>query len=71
MNWDRIERNWKQFKMSARQEWSALTEEQLDMIAGRHDALVGTIQEEYGMGRQETEKQIAAWQSRQEEAKSS
>ena len=68
MNWDRIQGNWKQFKDSARQEWSALTDEQLDAIAGRREELVGRIQEEYGMSKEETEKQIADWQSRQQEA---
>ena len=68
MNWDRIQGNWKQFKDSARQEWSALTDEQLDAIAGRREELVGRIQEEYGMSKEETEKQITDWQSRQQEA---
>jgi uncharacterized protein YjbJ (UPF0337 family) len=68
MNWDRIEGNWKQFKGSALKEWSALTEEQLDAIAGRRSELVGRIREAYGMGREETEQQITDWQSRQQEA---
>ena len=66
MNWDRIEANWKQFKGNARQEWSALTDEQLDAIAGRRNELVGRIQEAYGMSKEETEKQITEWQSRQQ-----
>ena len=68
MNWDRIEGNWKQFKGNARQEWSALTDEQLDAIAGRRNELVGRIQEAYGMSKEETEKQITDWQSRQQDA---
>ena len=68
MTWDRIEGNWKQFKGNARQDWSALTDEQLDAIAGRRSELVGRIQEAYGMSKEETEKQITDWQSRQHEA---
>ena len=69
MTWDRIEGNWQQFKGSARQEWSALSEAQLDAIAGRRDELVGRIQEAYGMGKAEAEKQIADWQAGLLEAK--
>jgi uncharacterized protein YjbJ (UPF0337 family) len=71
MNWDRIERNWQQLKGSARQEWSAFTDEQLDTIAGKREALASAIQEEYGMSKQEAEKQITDWQSRQRDAKPS
>jgi uncharacterized protein YjbJ (UPF0337 family) len=71
MNWDRIEGNWKQFKGNAKHEWDALTDEQLDTIAGKRDELVGRIQEAYGMSKEETEKQIADWQSRQQDAKPS
>jgi uncharacterized protein YjbJ (UPF0337 family) len=37
MNWDRIAGNWKQF-----------TDDQLDVVAGRRDLLLGRIQELYG-----------------------
>jgi uncharacterized protein YjbJ (UPF0337 family) len=68
MNWDHIQGHWKQFKGNARQEWSALTDEQLDAVAGRRSELAGRIQEAYGMSWEETEKQITDWQSRQQEA---
>lgn len=70
MTWDRVEGNWQQFKGSARQEWNALSEAQLDAIAGKRDELIGRIQEAYGMGRAETERQIANWQARLPETKS-
>ena len=63
LTWDRIEADWQQFKGSARQEWDALSEAQLDTIAGKRDELVGRIQEAYGMGRAEAERQIAEWQA--------
>jgi uncharacterized protein YjbJ (UPF0337 family) len=62
MNWDRIQGNWKQFKGNAKQQWGKLTDDQLEVIAGRRDSLVGTIQEAYGISKEETEKQIVAWQ---------
>jgi uncharacterized protein YjbJ (UPF0337 family) len=67
MNWDRIEGNWKQFKGSALQQWGKLTDDQLDVIAGKRDLLLGRIQELYGISRDETEKQLADWATRMEQ----
>ena len=51
MNWDRIEGNWKQFEGNAVQQWGKLTGDQLEVIAGRRDLLLGRIQELYGISR--------------------
>jgi uncharacterized protein YjbJ (UPF0337 family) len=67
MNWDRIEGNWKQFKGNAMQQWGKLTDDQLDVIAGKRDLLLGKIQEAYGISKDETEKQLAEWQKRMHE----
>jgi len=64
MNWDRIEGNWKQFKGNAKEQWGKLTDDQLDVIAGKRDNLAGRIQEAYGISKDETEKQLAEWQNR-------
>jgi uncharacterized protein YjbJ (UPF0337 family) len=61
MNWDRIEGNWKQFKGNVKVQWGKLTDDQLDVIAGKRDSLAGRIQETYGISRDEAEKQLAAW----------
>src|SRR6202008_1733990 len=66
MNWDRIEGNWKQFKGNAMQQWGKLTNDHLDVIAGKRDLLLGRIQELYGISKDETEKQLADWQKRME-----
>jgi uncharacterized protein YjbJ (UPF0337 family) len=65
MNWDRIEGNWKQFKGQVRQQWGKLTDDDLDVIAGKRDELIGRIQEAYGMQRDEAERQVAAWEKNQ------
>jgi len=64
MNWDRIEGNWKQFKGNAKEQWGKLTDDQLEVIAGKRDSLVGKIQETYGLSKDETEKQLTDWQKR-------
>jgi len=64
MNWDRIEGNWKQLKGKARQRWGKLTDDQLDVIAGKRDHLLGKIQEQYGITKEEAEKQVDAFEQR-------
>jgi uncharacterized protein YjbJ (UPF0337 family) len=65
MNWDRIEGNWKQFKGNVKQQWGKLTDDQLDVIAGKRDSLAGKIQETYGVTKDDAERQLAAWQTLQ------
>jgi uncharacterized protein YjbJ (UPF0337 family) len=69
MNWDRIEGNWKQFKGSAMQQWGRLTEDQLDVTAGKREKLVGKIQETYGISKEESEKQVSSWLMAQKDMK--
>ena len=68
MNWESIEGNWKDFKGQAKQQWSKLSDEQLDKIAGKRDQLSGKIQEAYGISKDQTEKQVSDWQAVQKEA---
>jgi len=62
MNWDRIEGNWKQFTGYAKEQWGRLTEDDLDVVAGKRDQLAGRIREAYGLSKDAVEKQIADWQ---------
>jgi uncharacterized protein YjbJ (UPF0337 family) len=64
MNWDRIEGNWKQFKGNAKERWGKLTDDQLNVIAGKRDQLVGKLQESYGIGKDEAEKQVKSFSDR-------
>ncbi len=63
MNWDRIEGNWKQVKGRARQQWGKLTDDHLDVINGKREALAGKIQETYGIGKDEAERQVKDWET--------
>jgi len=58
MNWDRIEGNWKQLKGKVQAKWGKLTDDHLDVIAGKREQLVGRVQEQYGLGKDEAEKQV-------------
>ena len=61
MNWDQIQGQWKQLKGSARKQWGKLTDDDLDVVAGERERLVGVIQQRYGITKEEAEKQIASW----------
>ena len=45
MNWDQIEGNWKQVKGKFREQWGKLTDDDLDVVAGKRDQLLGKLQE--------------------------
>ena len=61
MNWDRIEGNWKQFKGKVREKWGDLTDDDIKMMGGKKDQLVGKIQERYGISKDEASKQADEW----------
>jgi uncharacterized protein YjbJ (UPF0337 family) len=61
MNWDQIEGNWKQLRGQAQQKWGNLTNDDLDVVEGRRDELIGKIQERYGVAKEEAEKQVDDW----------
>jgi uncharacterized protein YjbJ (UPF0337 family) len=61
MNWDQVEGKWKQLKGSVKQKWGKLSDDDLDVIAGKRDELMGKIQERYGITREEAQKQIEDW----------
>ena len=62
MNWDRIQGNWKQVVGKAKVQWGKLTDDDLDVVAGRREQLAGRIQERYGITKDEVEKQIVDWE---------
>jgi len=62
MNWDRIEGNWKQVAGHAKEQWGKLTNDDIDVVAGRRDQLAGKIQERYGVAKDEAEKQVSSWE---------
>jgi uncharacterized protein YjbJ (UPF0337 family) len=58
MNWDQIEGNWKQIKGKAKEKWGKLTDDELDVLAGKKDQLIGKIQERYGIAKSEAARQV-------------
>ena len=62
MNWDQVKGNWKEFKGQVKQQWGKLTDDDLDVVEGKRDELVGKVQHAYGVSREEADKQISTWE---------
>ncbi|HTZ75737.1 MAG TPA: CsbD family protein [Candidatus Aquilonibacter sp.] len=61
MNWDQLQGQWKQAKGKIREKWGKLTDDDLEVIAGNRDQLVGRIQERYGITREVAQEQADAF----------
>jgi uncharacterized protein YjbJ (UPF0337 family) len=58
MNWDQIEGRWKQYAGKVKEKWSKLTDSDLELIRGKREQLIGKIQENYGIAREEAQRQV-------------
>ncbi len=58
MNQDILTGKWMQLRGAIREKWGELTDDELDQIAGKRDKLAGVLQEKYGYGQMEAEREI-------------
>lgn len=61
MNWDQIKGNWKQIEGKVKAKWGKLTDDDLTVVKGKKDELTGKLQERYGIGKEEAEKELDAF----------
>lgn len=64
MNWDDIEGQWKVMKGKVKEQWGDLTDDEIDMIGGKKDQLIGRIQTRYGMAREDAARQVEEFERR-------
>jgi uncharacterized protein YjbJ (UPF0337 family) len=64
MNNDRIAGNWKQLTGKVKEQWGKLTDDDLTVIEGKRDQLVGRVQERYGIAKDKAEEEVSAWESK-------
>ena len=62
MNSDQIAGNWKQLKGKVKEQWGKLTDDDITVIEGKRDQLVGRVQERYGNAKEKAEEQVKAWE---------
>lgn len=64
MNWDQVQGNWKQLRGKVREHWGRFTDDDLDIIAGRRDQLIGRIQHTYGLLKEAAEAQVCDFENK-------
>jgi len=65
MNTEQMEGKWKEMKGALKAKWGKLTDDDLKIIEGNRDQLVGRIQERYGLAREAAQKQVQEWKRTQ------
>lgn len=58
MNDDIIKGKWKQLSGKIKQKWGDLTDDDLTVVDGSRDYLLGKVQERYGVAKDAAEKQV-------------
>jgi uncharacterized protein YjbJ (UPF0337 family) len=58
MNWNQVKGNWKQFKGQVKEKWGKLTDDDLTAIEGKREQLAGKLQERYGYGKEQAEREV-------------
>ena len=61
MNWDQAAGKWKQMQGAVKERWGKLTDDDLTVIGGNRDKLLGKIQERYGITKEKAEEEINTW----------
>lgn len=61
MDSERMAGRWKQMKGAVKQRWGKLTDDDLTMISGSRDKLIGKLQERYGIARAEAMRRANEW----------
>lgn len=64
MNRDQLEGQWKDMKGKVREQWGKLTDDDMDVIAGKRDQLVGRIQQRYGTAKEDAEREVKEFEDR-------
>ncbi|MGA3039812.1 MAG: CsbD family protein [Bryobacteraceae bacterium] len=67
MNSNELEGKWNQLKGTVRERFGKLTDDDIQVIAGRKDQFVGKLQERYGIARAQAEKELDTWLQSQHE----
>jgi uncharacterized protein YjbJ (UPF0337 family) len=65
MNNDVLKGKWLQLKGEVRRQWGKLTEDDVTQIEGNSEKMIGKLQERYGYAREQAEREVDAFVSRQ------
>jgi uncharacterized protein YjbJ (UPF0337 family) len=58
MNWDTLSGKWRELGGQVRSKWGKLTDDDLQVIGGKKDELVGRLQQHYGYQKDRAEREV-------------
>jgi uncharacterized protein YjbJ (UPF0337 family) len=64
MNEDTLKGNWTQLKGKIREQWGKLTDDDLDVINGKREQLIGALRTKYGRTQDEAERELRTFEDR-------
>ncbi len=64
MNKITMEGDWLQLKGKVRETWGKLTEDDVDVIAGKRDQLVGKLKERYGKSAEMVDREVQDFETK-------
>jgi uncharacterized protein YjbJ (UPF0337 family) len=64
MNKDKAAGQWKQIKGKVKEQWGKLTDDDFIVLEGNQEQLAGKIQERYGIAKEEAERQVRDFRTR-------
>ncbi len=62
MNNDIIKGKWAQLRGQLKVQWSRLTDDDVNLLDGHREYLVGKVQERYGLARDKADAQVTAFE---------
>jgi len=71
MNWDRVEGQWKQRRGKVAHHWGKLMNDELAAISGKYEELVGRLQENFGIAKDEAREQVGEFKKNIDKLKKS
>jgi len=63
-NQEQASGNWKICKGKIKEQWGKLTDDDLKVLEGSRDQLVGSVQKRYGIEKEEAERQVNEFRNR-------
>jgi uncharacterized protein YjbJ (UPF0337 family) len=61
MNWEQLQGDWTKFRGQVKEQWGKLTDDDLDVIEGRREQLIGRIQKAYGIQKEKADREVDDW----------
>jgi len=64
MNKNQVAGTWHQIRGRVKEQWGKLTDDDLKQLEGHAEQLVGKLQQLYGLGREQAERQVKEFRKR-------